>query len=145
MITLDSNPSDAPCCRKVIDNDSGRSVLVHTDWDWPGLATTFGWSISQFQNANRDGDFEWFAECGVFKCEECNTAFYPMELENGEQCQECSGKCVKFRPCDHRGTDGTVGCNCCKITSSQFIQAAGQWLDDNDGEEAEDPGYFSTN
>lgn len=31
--------------------------------------------------------------------------------------------------CDHRGTDGTVDCPDCGITASQFIQAAGEYLD----------------
>ena len=44
--------------------------------------------------------------------------------------------------CDHRCTDGTVDCPDCGVTASAFIEAARQFLDDNDGAEAEDPGYF---
>lgn len=44
-ITLDANPSDAPCCVKIIAED-GRDILIQTDWEWPGIATTFGWSVS---------------------------------------------------------------------------------------------------
>jgi hypothetical protein len=28
---------------EIIDNDSGESLLIQTDWDFPGVASTFGW------------------------------------------------------------------------------------------------------
>jgi hypothetical protein len=31
--------------------------------------------------------------------------------------------------CDHRSTDGTVDCSDCGITASEFISAAGEYLD----------------
>ena len=43
-IILDANPSDAPCCVKVLNEDKSDSVLFQTDWDWPSLASVFGWS-----------------------------------------------------------------------------------------------------
>ena len=54
-----------------------------------------------------------------------------------EECQQCG-----VVLCDHAGTDGTVDCPQCKLTATDFITAAGEWLDDNIGAEAEDPGYF---
>jgi hypothetical protein len=46
--------------------------------------------------------------------------------------------------CDHGGTDGTIDCPECGLPALDFITAAGEWLDDNDGAEADDgPGYFS--
>lgn len=106
MITLDSNPSDAPCCLKIV-NDDGRDVLVQTDRDWPGIASTFGWSIVNVQAPGLGYDAEY------------------------------------YRPaCHHHSTDGTVDCRECGITAGQFIEAAREWLDDHDGAEAEDPGYF---
>lgn len=42
-LTLDANPSNAPCCVKLEDSQ-GRSVLFQTDWDWPSVASLFGWS-----------------------------------------------------------------------------------------------------
>lgn len=27
----------------LIVNDNGRDVLIQTDWDYPGVASTFGW------------------------------------------------------------------------------------------------------
>lgn len=42
-IHLDMHPDDAPCCIKLIA-DNGEDILVQTDWDYPGIATTFGWN-----------------------------------------------------------------------------------------------------
>ncbi len=51
LIAVDTDPSYAPCsyliCR-VIDGDwntrdEENTVLVQTDWDLPGLASSFGW------------------------------------------------------------------------------------------------------
>lgn len=99
-ITLDSNPSDAPCCLKIVAED-GRDILIQTDWDYPGIASTFGWSISNVK-AETDPD------------------------------------------CEHSGTDGTVNCPHCGLGAGIFIYEARQWLDDNDGAETEDPGYFDS-
>lgn len=41
-ITLDTDPDDAPCCIK-LETDDGRSILIQTDWDYPGVASSFGW------------------------------------------------------------------------------------------------------
>jgi len=99
-ITLDSNPSDAPGCVKLIADD-GRDMLVQLDYDWPAIAATFGWSTRHVQNPD-DPDAD----------------------------------------CLHDQTDGTVNCPKCGVTVSQFIADARQYLDDNDGSETEDPGYF---
>ena len=95
-ITLDANPSDAPCCLKIKAED-GRDILVQTDFDWPSVASSFGWSIR-----------------------------YAGGLA-----------------CRHDGTDGTVPCPQCDTPVSFFIQCAREWLDENDGAQAEDPGYFN--
>lgn len=46
------------------------------------------------------------------------------------------------RDCDHRGTDGTVDCRECGVKASTFIAEAMEWINNNDGATAEDPGYF---
>ena len=86
---------DGPFGTFLIEADDGRSVLVQTDWEYPSVARTFGWSIP----ASEDG-------------------------------------------CTHDGTDGTVDCRSCGMTASDMIGAAGEWLADNIGADAEDPGYF---
>lgn len=97
QITLDSNPSDAPCCIKIIA-DNGQDKLIQSDWDWPSIASTFGFSLTLVQRRNKE--------------------------------------------CDHSGTDGTIRCPECGIQPGEFIQAAREWMDNNDGAQAEDPGYF---
>ncbi len=44
MIRLDSHPVGTFGAPLVV-NDDGRTVLVATDWDYPGVASTFGWWI----------------------------------------------------------------------------------------------------
>ena len=48
-VRLDSNPSDAPCCMKLIAED-GRDVLISMDYELPALASNFGWSLSDVQS-----------------------------------------------------------------------------------------------
>lgn len=36
----------APCCPGEIVADDGQTVLVQTDWDFPGVASSFGWDIA---------------------------------------------------------------------------------------------------
>ena len=50
-VTLDANPSDAPCCMKLVAED-GRDVLVQTDWDYPGVASSAGWDMKDVQVVN---------------------------------------------------------------------------------------------
>ena len=59
---------------------------------------------------------------------------FGWSTRNVQVCPECT--------CDHNGTDGTVDCKC-GITVGQFIDAAREWHDNNDGATAEDPGYFA--
>lgn len=45
--------------------------------------------------------------------------------------------------CGHDGTDGSVDCKTCGTTADEFISAAIEFINDHDGDVAEDPGYFS--
>lgn len=45
--------------------------------------------------------------------------------------------------CAHDGSDGSIDCRECGVTALQFINAARDWLEANDGATAEDPGYFN--
>jgi len=105
MITLRAGPFGT----YLISAADGRDILVQTDWDFPGLARTFGWDMQEVQGHALDED-------GM-----------TLEYDNN---------------CEHRGTDGTVKCIDCGLSASTFIAAAQEWLDDNIGAEAEDPGYF---
>jgi len=46
-----------------------------------------------------------------------------------------------WQPC-HNSTDGTVTCPDCGKTATEMITEAADFLDDNIGAEADDPGYF---
>jgi hypothetical protein len=78
----------------VIDKATGRDMYVQLDFDFPGLASTFGWSPAP------------------------------------------------WRGCKHEGTDGTIRCEGCGKSATAFISEAYDWLLENEGIEAEDPGYF---
>ena len=62
-------------------------------------------------------------------------------------CEDCEenpdGFTATINTCQHDGTDGTVDCHECGVTAGEFISAARDWLDNNDGATAEDPGYFN--
>lgn len=121
QITLDSNPSDAPGCLKIIADD-GRDILIQTDWDWPGIASSFGFAIVSKQRCRECGHVANVSDCQTWACAECGRI---------------------SQVCNHRHTDGTVNCSDCTMDASRFIQSARQWLDDNDGAQVEDPGYFA--
>ena len=44
-------PDNAPCCLLAVADD-GRSLLIQTDWDWPGFASDFGWTPARVQVQN---------------------------------------------------------------------------------------------
>lgn len=107
MIKLFHGGRQAPGCyiiaRQLADGSYDTqsetdSVLVQADWDFPGLAGTFGGRLGH-------------------------------------------GSKLK---CTHDGTDGTVTCPGCGKGASWFIGHAIDYLDENDGATAEDPGYFAT-
>lgn len=181
-ITLDSNPSDAPCCLKIVA-ENGKDLLIQTDFDWPGVASTFGWDISEVQAENRTAYFDRFClempqgaieDCShQGKCDE-DVAYWAKEIErpaeitpeklaaelkeygawdaeeladddqNWHRLIWIAAGNLKEDKCKHRSTDGTVDCPECGLSAHAFIQAAREWLDDNDGAEAEDPGYFES-
>ena len=155
-ITLNSSTCDAPCCMQ-IEAENGESRLIQTDWEYPGIARTFGWNMRTVQLWRRDVEddppFDWQSR-GNYGCSECHLVFKHEETEDDgvkdgtdkvdRFCPECGDEVeiIHFTPCEHKYTDGTVNCKC-GVTASQFIQAAGEWLRDNDGAQAEDPGYFN--
>jgi hypothetical protein len=49
---------NAPCCPGEILNadDESQSVKIQTDWDFPGVASTFGWSMDSVQVTDDDGE-----------------------------------------------------------------------------------------
>ena len=134
MITWNTDVN-APCCPGEIvgppleqeRDDRGRflpverqTILIQTDWDYPPTAQTFGWSLRSVQ-----------------RCHVCGTVDTAVNGESWE-CAECGNR---NRTCRHDSTDGTVDCPC-GVGAIEFISAAGEWLRDNHGATADDPGYF---
>jgi len=111
----------APGCPGEIVADDGRSVLIQTDWDYPSVASSFGWSLADVRSPCPEEDFENPADVSAELCEEYGQVHHL---------------------CKHSHTDGTVDCPDCGVTASDFINAASEWLDDHDGEQVDDPGYF---
>ena len=133
-ITWNTNVN-APCCPGEIvgppleqeRDDRGRfrpverqTILIQTDWEYPAVANSFGWSLRTVQ-----------------RCKECGRVDTAIHGERWE-CAECGNR---NKTCDHDSTDGTVDCPC-GVGAMEFISAAGEWLRDNHGATADDPGYF---
>ena len=118
---------DALGCPGEIVNEDGQAILIQTDWEYPPTAQTFGWSLKQVQ-----------------KCPCCGKITIVSD-DDDCCCASDSSECRvrSFEECEHDGTDGTVACEDCGVTAGDFISAAGDWLRDNDGAEADDPGYFN--
>jgi hypothetical protein len=53
-----------------------------------------------------------------------------------------AGGDIKDNPCTHDSTDGTVKCETCGRTPTEFISDAAEYLDANIGKIVEDVGYF---
>ena len=125
-ITLNSNPSNAPGCLLIVADD-GQDRLIQNDYDFPSIANTFGWNIQDVQLPAPEAFEAW-------QTKEDISSLTPEEIAACEAYD-------KREPCPHDGTDGTIPC-ACGLQAGDFISAARQWLDDNDGATVEDPGYF---
>ena len=126
-------PNNAPGCFLIREVDTGKSILVQTDWDFPGTASTFGWSVAEVIPEKPDG-FDawldggaWFDKKEVAAFKRFEKRWFPNEGE------------APF--CEHSGTDGTIKCPGCKMAPGVFISAAAQWMRENEGAEADNPGY----
>lgn len=83
----------------------GRSgELVQTDWDYPATAERFGWSLRRVQKIG-----------GELRLRQRGFSVLQADPARGR--------------CPHSSTDGTVDCRDCGVTASEFIEAAGAYLD----------------
>lgn len=132
-IRLDANPSNAPGCILIVAED-GQDRLVQLDWDWPGVASVFGFMLSECKPPAPDDYSLW---------QEGKGEFTPEEEQAFEQWEKrwCPAE-GEAQFCEHSGTDGTIKCPDCGMEPGRFIELAREWMDANDGAEAEDPGYF---
>lgn len=124
-------------------DDPRASLLVQSDWDYPGIAGTFEWSAA------------WV---GTLACESCDAPTGAIIAEGGSIpdvpiCRACADTApdpaylasVRRFACGHSETDGTIACADCGLTATDFIGAAADWLADHIGATADDPGYFRRN
>lgn len=131
---------NAPGCLGEIVADDGRTVLVQTDWDYPGVARTFGWDMRSVQPEHVTEPFLADEDTGLLTCRACGHGHLPCELDNG-RCATCLDV-PEVRECPHVFSDGTIDCPC-GVKASDFIAAAREYLGDHDGATAKDPGYFT--
>ena len=106
-----------------IQADNGQSRLIQTDWDYPGIANTFGWDKRSIQ-----------------ACPTCKQLLNVAPRSGMFACHNCGDKVSLI--CQHDATDGTINCHC-ELTAGHFITSARQWIDDHDRATTEDPGYFA--
>lgn len=118
--------------------EDGRDVLVQVDWDFPGTATTFGWSLANI------------AEYEVWDHSRTTPEVVFAGIKNAciDYLDEQSNNDPTMVPhlhivcsCKHDGTDGTIDCEC-GMKALTFIQDAQEYLDEHIGDEVDDPGYF---
>lgn len=70
LISWNTNTNAPGCIGEIVSADGSESILVMTDWDWPGVASTFGWSL-------RDLRLDGYPPCehagtdGTIDCPEC--------------------------------------------------------------------------
>jgi len=55
----------------IVNEDTGEDILIQTDWDYPGVATTFGWPGHEHDST--DGTIDC-PECGKSAMEMINEA-----------------------------------------------------------------------
>lgn len=70
LITWNTNVN-APCCPGEIVAEDGRTLLIQTDWDYPGTAATFGWSTREVQQS-LSRPCGHYGTDGTIDCEECH-------------------------------------------------------------------------
>lgn len=122
-ITLDATPQGAPGCYDIL-GENGKSVLVQSDWEYCGTARSFGWDMRSAQKCQGCGK--------ILKVDASNCTRFA--------CPDCEDRVGIV--CRHDTTDGTVTCKGCGMVAGEFMAAAADWMDDNDGATADDPGYF---
>ena len=70
-IYIDTN-CKAPCCPcMIVDEASGRNLLVQTDWDFPGVASTFGWNMADVQRDDGHSHCQHSFTDGTIDCAGC--------------------------------------------------------------------------
>ena len=112
--------------------ENGKSILIQSDWEYPSFACLFGAGASDDGYESEEPSFT-LKHVQKAPIEGMKTNFGRPTLEREPELEDCEHSC----------TDGTIDCRDCGVTVSEFITAAHTWLSNNEGAEAEDPGYFT--
>lgn len=132
--------------------EDGQDLLIQSDWDYPGTASSFGWSPCMCQKEHENAKEFDYTSPG-YECSNCNVALTPAEAEQRQidtlwgpdairkpLCPHCGEEVTEI--CQHECTDGTVDCKVCGMKTTDFLVNASDWLDAHIGDQVEDPGYF---
>lgn len=87
-IKWNANIANAPCCAGEITAANGQSVLIQTDWDWPSVASTFGWTIASVQD---NGPCDHGYTDGTIDCSECGHTASTFIARAGEWLDDHDG------------------------------------------------------
>lgn len=101
------------------NEDTGETRLVQLDYDFPGVASAFGWTLRAATPAPRPEDYDMDD---------------PTDRLNLRIAQRRAA-------CSHAETDGTIACPSCAATPARFIANAIDFLRAGP-DPVEDPGYF---
>jgi hypothetical protein len=131
----------------LLTHEDGRDQLFQVDYDYPVLASHLGWSLTFLQKetvwwqiVRRDKSQQIIYTGSPGDCEERLITELYSDAEHYYVRPDASHPDY----CPHDGTDGTVKCDACGLTATDFISAAREWLDQKEGEEFDDPGYFES-
>lgn len=104
--TCAGNRGYIPCCPCLIVAEDGRDILVQSDWDYPGFASTFGWSVRNVQKCPQCGELSRpnTINGANFVCDECAYNADDWKRDTGTEYPH------SFPCCNHDATDGTVDC-----------------------------------
>lgn len=92
-ITLDADTSDCPGCVCKVLADDGRSRLVQSDYEAPGVASSFGWSVRRVrrkrcQHDGTDGTIDC-PGCGTKASQFIQSAQAYIESHDGKRVEDC--------------------------------------------------------
>lgn len=91
-ITLDADTGDCPGCVCKVLSDDGRSRLVQSDYEDPGVASSFGWSVKRVrrkgcQHSGTDGTIDC-PDCGVKAGQFIQSAQEFIEANDGKRVED---------------------------------------------------------
>jgi hypothetical protein len=68
----------------IVDNATGKDILIQTDWDYPGIASTFGWS---HEHGETDGTIDC-PVCGASASDMINEAQEYLDDHIGDTAED---------------------------------------------------------